>query len=96
MLPSSAEGFGLTAVEAAKCGTPVVATTASPLPDLLRGGGFFVEPGDGAGLAEAMRTLLHDETLRHSLGEQARARAALLTWRRTADAALGVLREAAA
>jgi glycosyltransferase involved in cell wall biosynthesis len=96
LLPSSAEGFGLTAVEAAMCGAPVIATKASPLPDLLEGGGFFVEPGDRAAIASAMSTLLRDSRLRRAMGERARERAALLTWQRSAEDALTVLREAAA
>ena len=45
VIPSESEGFGLPAVEAAACGTPVIATLESPLPQLLEGGGLFVAPG---------------------------------------------------
>jgi alpha-1,3-rhamnosyl/mannosyltransferase len=45
VLVSECEGFGLPAVEAAACGTPVVATVESPLPELLEGGGIFCRAG---------------------------------------------------
>lgn len=96
VLPSECEGFGLPAVEAAACGTPVVATTRSPLPELLEGGGIFVEPRDEAALAAALRTLLQDGALRARLGVRARERASALSWTRSAEAALAALREAAA
>ena len=96
LLPSECEGFGLPAVEAAACGTPIIATTASPLPELLEGGGIFVEPRDEAALTNAMRALLGDRGARYSLGVRARERAQDLTWERGAAAALGALREAAA
>jgi glycosyltransferase involved in cell wall biosynthesis len=96
VLPSAAEGFGLPAVEAAACGAPVIATTASPLPELLAGGGIFVRPGDAGAIAAAMRTLLADEPARRALGARARERAAALTWERGARATLAALREAAA
>ncbi len=95
LLPSLAEGFGLPAVEAAACACPVIATTASPLPDLLAGGGVFVAPGDEAALTAAMRRLMTDEPARTAMARTAAARAAALTWQRAADAALGALREAA-
>jgi glycosyltransferase involved in cell wall biosynthesis len=95
LLPSEAEGFGLPAVEAAACGTPVVATEESPLPDLLAGGGVFVKPGDQEPLATAMRTLLRDDALRNQLGQVALERAAALSWHRAAQQALDAIRESA-
>jgi alpha-1,3-rhamnosyl/mannosyltransferase len=96
VLPSASEGFGLPAVEAAACGTPVIATTASPLPRLLEGGGLFVPPGDVDALTAAIAQLLGDERGRRTMGDVARHRAASLTWDSGARAALSALREAAA
>ncbi len=96
LLPSEAEGFGLPAVEAAACGTPVVATRESPLPELLEGGGFFVAPGDVDAMETAMRRLLDDPVLREHVGAIAHARASLMTWEAAARATLDALREAAA
>jgi glycosyltransferase involved in cell wall biosynthesis len=96
LLPSMSEGFGLPAVEAAACGTPVIATTASPLPQLLEGGGEFIVPGDEVALAAAMRHLFTNEADRAAMGRTALRRAGALTWERSADAALAAIREAAA
>lgn len=96
VLPSASEGFGLPAVEAAACGTPVIATTESPLPELLAGGGLFVPPGDAGALAAALRRLLADEPARRAFGAAAQRQAAALTWPAGARAALSALREAAA
>lgn len=95
LLPSEAEGFGLPAVEAAACGTPVVATTDSPLPELLEGGGCFVAPGDARATADGMRMLL-DPARRDAMGEVARRRAGALSWDHAADVALAALYDAAA
>lgn len=96
LLPSASEGFGLPAVEAAACGTPVIATRASPLPQLLDGGGIFVDPGDEAQLANAMSALTMDASLRARLGLRALERSRELTWEKGARSALASLEAAAA
>jgi glycosyltransferase involved in cell wall biosynthesis len=95
VLPSASEGFGLPAVEAAACGTAVIATTASPLPQLLEGGGIFVAPGDQHALAEAMHSLLTDAPGRALMGRTARASAQAMDWSAAARATLTALREVA-
>lgn len=96
ILPSENEGFGLPAVEAAACGTPVIATTASPLPQLLAGGGIFVAPRDESSLRAAMRLMLDQPAARASMGRRARSRASLLSWEAAARSTLDALREAVA
>jgi glycosyltransferase involved in cell wall biosynthesis len=96
VLASQSEGFGLPAVEAAACGTPVIATTASPLPELLAGGGYFVAPRDESALARAMAALLDDRPQRETLGACALERATSMTWKGGAARTLDALREAAA
>lgn len=93
MLVSASEGFGLPAVEAARCGTPVIATTESPLPQILEGGGLFVKPGDTTAMAMAIEQLLVDEPRRRALGSRALERALTLSWPRSARVALDTLEE---
>ena len=96
ILPSDTEGFGLPAIEAAACGSPVIATQESPLPELLAGGGLFIPPRDEAALVSAMRDVAINDDLRQSLGRAALAAARKLTWKHSAQAALAAIKEAAA
>jgi len=95
-LPSDTEGFGLPAVEAAACGAPVIATNESPLPELLKGGGFFIAPRDENALISAMRELATNDDLNRRFSQAALAAAQRLTWERSAAAAIAAITAAAA
>jgi glycosyltransferase involved in cell wall biosynthesis len=96
VLPSECEGFGLPAVEAAASGTAVIATTESPLPQLLAGGGLFVRPADTEALLAALRTMANDPDTRRAMAEIAHQRAHALTWGSAAANVLAAIEEAAA
>ena len=93
VLASASEGFGLPAVEAARCGAPVIATTESPLPEVLEGGGVFVKPGDPAPIAAAIEQLITDEPGRQAMGRRALEQARALSWPRSARVALQALED---
>ncbi len=93
VLPSLMEGFGLPAIEAAACGCPVVATTASPLPELLGEGGLYVDPLATAALVSALGRVLSSEALRGHMRQAALAAVRRLTWEKAASQMLAVLEE---
>lgn len=70
------EGFGLPCAEAMSCGTPVIATRAGALPQIVGddGAGILVPPADPHALAGAIKRLLTDSSLRQRMGETARKR----------------------
>lgn len=96
VLPSFGEGFGFPVLEAMGCGTPVITSNVSALPELAGDAALLVDPRDHDTLARAMETLATDAALRHELGERGRRRAETFTWERTARATLRAYREAAA
>ena len=81
-VPSLHETFGLAALEAMACGTPVVASDAGGLRGLVRHGetGLLCAPGDAAALAEALDTVLGDPPRARRMGDAGLLRAQPLTW----------------
>ncbi|HTF33923.1 MAG TPA: glycosyltransferase family 4 protein [Myxococcota bacterium] len=96
VVPSLYEGFGLPAVEAMACGTPVVASAAGALPEVMAvgGAGTLVPPADAEALAKAIAELLAAPEARSRLSSQARPRIeAAFSWPRVAEATVTVYRE---
>lgn len=87
LFPSPKEGWGITVVEAAACGTPSIASDSPGLRDSVRQGqtGYLVPHGDVDGLARRMLELAGAPALVASLGAAARRFAEGLTWERTAS-----------
>jgi glycosyltransferase involved in cell wall biosynthesis len=78
--PSLYEGFGLPPLEAMACGTPVVTSDNSSLPEAVGSAALLINAEDTAGLAEALARVLGDANLRAQLTELGRAQAARFTW----------------
>ena len=90
--PSLYEGFGLPVLEAMACGTPVVASNSSSLPEVVGEAGVLVEPTNVRALAEALAQLLENDSHRAKLREAGLARARSFSWRRTAEETVEVYR----
>ena len=84
VMPSLYEGFGLPCVEAMACGVPVIAARAGALPETVGDAGLLVDPRDPDQFAEAVSTLVHDQSLRARLIEKGKVRAKLFSWENTA------------
>jgi glycosyltransferase involved in cell wall biosynthesis len=95
VLTSPKEGWGISNLEAAACGTPSIASDAPGLRESVVHGqtGLLVPHGDVPALAGAIRSLLGDGPLRERMGRQGRAFAERFSWNGSADAVESILRE---
>jgi glycosyltransferase involved in cell wall biosynthesis len=92
VLPSFYESFGIPILEAMSCGTPVICSRTSAMPEIAGNAGLYVNPHDVNELAEAMLAVSQDEDLYTKLSAQALHRSNLFTWEETARKTLALYR----
>ncbi|HET8998359.1 MAG TPA: glycosyltransferase family 1 protein, partial [bacterium] len=95
LFPSLYEGFGLPILEAMACGTPVVTSDCSSMPEVAADAAVLVDPARPDAIADGIRRVLADDALRATLKGRGAARARAFPWAATAARTLDVYREAA-
>lgn len=80
VFPSHAEGFGLPAIEAMRCGCPVIASNAPALTEVCGGAAIHVRDRDPGSLSRSVRAVVADRGLREDLAARGVARAARFSW----------------
>ncbi|MGB9459137.1 MAG: glycosyltransferase family 1 protein [Bryobacteraceae bacterium] len=95
VFPSRHEGFGLPPLEAMACGTPVVTSNVSSLPEVAGDAAMLVNPGNVFDIARGIREVLTDEPLRAELIRRGRVQAARFSWERSARQVLEIYRDVA-
>lgn len=90
VFPSLEEGFGLPPLEAMACGAPVVASNTSSVPEVLGDAGILVTPTGAPEIADAINRVLTDQELAQELRDRGLARAAVFSWRKTAEETIAV------
>jgi glycosyltransferase involved in cell wall biosynthesis len=88
--PAFYEGFGLPPLEAMACGTPVVVSNTSSLPEVVGDAALLVEPTDVDGLAVAIWRVLSDDTLRKQMVHKGLQRAKRFSWKKAAQETLEI------
>ncbi len=96
VFPSLFEGFGLPPLEAMACGTPVVTSNVSSLPEAVGDAALTVDPGDVRAIADAISQVLANPSLAAELRSKGLARAKRFTWERAAQETLAVYEKALA
>ena len=84
VFPSIYEGFGLPPLEAMACGTPVLASNASSIPEVVGDAGMLVDPLDSDQIARALGRVDEDEVLRLALAKKGLARSRNFSWSKAA------------
>ena len=91
--PSLFEGFGLPPLEAMACGTPVVVSSTTSLPEVVGDAGLLVDPLSTEEIADAIYRVLSNSDLQHVLRQQGLSRASLFDWDKTASTTMAFLRQ---
>jgi glycosyltransferase involved in cell wall biosynthesis len=95
VFPSLYEGFGFPVLEAMACGTPVVCSNTSSLPEVAGEAALTVDPADTGALAAAVGRVLDDPSLRAALVAKGKAQVQRFSWARAAAETMQVLERAA-
>jgi glycosyltransferase involved in cell wall biosynthesis len=95
VFPSRYEGFGLPPLEAMACGTPVVTSNVSSLPEVVGDAAVMVNPENVFEIARGIRDALLDEKLRETLIRRGKERAERFSWERTARQVLEIYQQSA-
>lgn len=93
VFPSLHEGFGLPVLESMACGTPVVTSNRSAMPEVASDAALLVDPRDERAIADAIASLLDDDALRARLRDAGIERASSFTWDECARATVAVYDE---
>jgi len=93
--PSLYEGFGMPVLEAMACGTPVVTSNVSSLPEVAGDAALLVDPHSTDDLVDAIRKGLRDEGLRSAMRQKGLVQASRFSWEKSAQQALTLFEEAA-
>jgi len=93
--PSIYEGFGLTPLEAMACGTPVVVSNVSSLPEVVSDAGLLVDPEDAEEMSVAIWRLLSDSELGASLSAKGLKRAGFFSWDKAAEETMALYKSLA-
>ncbi len=92
VFPSMYEGFGLPPLEAMACGTPVITSDTSSLPEVVGDAGIMLPPDEPAAWTAAMHTVLDNPAIADELGAKALERSKQFSWDRAARETLAVYR----
>jgi len=93
VIPSLAEGFGWPPLEAMACGTPVVASNASVIPEILGDAAHYFDPLNTEDIAKAIEKIVTDKSLYQELIQRGLARADRYHWEKAAVETLSIYRE---
>ena len=88
LFPSLAEGFGIPPLEAMQCGTPVIASNTTSIPEVVGDAGILLPPTDEPAWCQNVLQICRDEKLRATLREKSLRRSKFFSWRRFIDETL--------
>jgi glycosyltransferase involved in cell wall biosynthesis len=93
VFPSLFEGFGLPPLEAMACGTPVLSSASTSMPEICGDAAYYVDPEDEDSISSGIATLLRDEEYRRDLGRRGLERSRMFSWERAARETLEVYQQ---